>query len=143
MKNDGLAGFAGQRQGAVRHQDQRVRISNGACIQETRDLLRRCQRRGRRIRLAQEGQPLLNSASSNPRFYALIIDEIGVICPNGSARGTPSKTTCGVWNASQKEQENFNMPTYYNLQSYIVDKGGVPLVIDISNKSGNYTDAHK
>lgn len=35
------------------------------------------------------------------------------------------------------------MPTYYNLQSYIVDKGGVPLVIDISNKSGNYTDAHK
>jgi hypothetical protein len=30
------------------------------------------------------------------------------------------------------------VPTYYNLQSYLTDAGGVPLVIDISNKSGNY-----
>lgn len=35
------------------------------------------------------------------------------------------------------------MPTYYNLQSYIMDKGGVPLVIDISNKSGNYLYANQ
>ena len=35
------------------------------------------------------------------------------------------------------------MPTYYNLQSSILDKGGVPLVIDISNKSGNYLYANQ
>lgn len=30
------------------------------------------------------------------------------------------------------------MPTYYNIQTYLSDKAGVPLVIDISNESGNY-----
>jgi len=35
------------------------------------------------------------------------------------------------------------MPTYYSLQSPILNKGGIPLVIDISNKSGNYLYANQ
>lgn len=35
------------------------------------------------------------------------------------------------------------MPTYYNIQSYLSDSGGIPVVLDISNESGNYLYANQ